>query len=159
MTSLPVSDPGSAAAWGSKRINPRPQSCLCLTWSGYPLNDDDDTKTVTIVFHLNNIEAKCELKFCNNDRHLPFCPTPTYLGLKLAYCSCFITLSSSFEGHPLQARHKQNWGQGFIFLLPQTAALPGSDTGSDVIKPASSFAIQNHQTACFMWCLMYGAHC
>ena len=41
MTSLPASDPGSAAVWGSKRINPRPQSCLCLTWSGYPSNDDD----------------------------------------------------------------------------------------------------------------------
>ena len=32
---LPASDPGSTAAWGSKRINLRPQSCLCLTWSGY----------------------------------------------------------------------------------------------------------------------------
>ena len=42
MTSLPASDPGSAAVWGSKRINPRPQSCLCLTWNGYPSNDDDD---------------------------------------------------------------------------------------------------------------------
>ena len=59
--------------------------------------------------------------------------------------------SSSFEGHPLQARHKQNWGRGFILLLPQTAALPESDAGSDVIKPASSFVIQNRQTACSMW--------
>ena len=42
MTSLPASDSGSAAAWGSKRINPQPRSCLCLTWSGYPSNDDDD---------------------------------------------------------------------------------------------------------------------
>ena len=67
--------------------------------------------------------------------------------------------SSSFEGHPLQARHKQNWGRGFILLLPQTAVLPGSDAGSDVIKPASSFVIQNRQTACSMWCPMYGAHC
>ena len=67
--------------------------------------------------------------------------------------------SSSFEGYPLQARHKQNWGRGFILLLPQTAALPGSDAGSDVIKPASSFVIQNRQTACSMWCPMYGAHC
>ena len=41
--------------------------------------------------------------------------------------------SSSFEGHPLQARHKQDWGRGFILLLPQTAALPGSDADSDVI--------------------------
>ena len=67
--------------------------------------------------------------------------------------------SSSFEGHPLQARHKQNWGRGFILLLPQTAALPGSDAGSNVIKPASSFVIQNRQTACSMWCPMYEAHC
>ena len=74
------------------------------------------------------------------------------------YCRSFVRLLS-FEGHPLQARHKQNWGRGFILLLPQTAALPGSDAGSDVIKPALSFVIQNRQTACSMWCPMYGAHC
>ena len=67
--------------------------------------------------------------------------------------------SSSFEGYPLQARHKQNWGRGFILLLPQTAALPESDAGSDVIKPASSFVIQNRQTSCSMCCPMYGTHC
>ena len=32
ITSLPASDSGSSAVWGSKRINPRPQFCLCLTW-------------------------------------------------------------------------------------------------------------------------------
>ena len=42
ITLLPASDPDSAAVWGSKRINSRPQSCLCLTWSGCPSNDDDD---------------------------------------------------------------------------------------------------------------------
>ena len=42
ITLLPASDPGSAAVWGSKRINPGPQFCLCLAWSGYPSNDDDD---------------------------------------------------------------------------------------------------------------------
>ena len=42
MTSLPASDLGSATFWCSKRIKPRPQSCLCLTWSGCPSNDDDD---------------------------------------------------------------------------------------------------------------------
>ena len=30
ITLLPASDPGSAAVWGNKRINPQPQSCLCL---------------------------------------------------------------------------------------------------------------------------------
>ena len=52
-----------------------------------------------------------------------------------------MSLSSSFEGHPFQVRHKQDWGRGFILLLPQTAKLPESDAGSGVIKPASSFVI------------------
>ena len=41
------------------------------------------TKTVTAALHLNNREAKRELKVYNNGRLLPFCPTPTYLGVKL----------------------------------------------------------------------------
>ena len=41
------------------------------------------TKTPTAALHLNNREAKCELKVYNNGRLLPFCPTPTYLGVKL----------------------------------------------------------------------------
>ena len=48
ITSLPASDPGSAAVWGSKRINPRPQFCLCLAWSGCPSNDDDDDDEVRL---------------------------------------------------------------------------------------------------------------
>ena len=40
-------------------------------------------KTVTAAFHLNNREAKRELNVYNNDRLLPFCPTPTYLAVKL----------------------------------------------------------------------------
>ena len=67
--------------------------------------------------------------------------------------------SSSFEGYPLQVRHKQDWGRGFILLLPQTAALPGLDAGSDVVTPPSSFDIQNRQTSCSMWCPMYRARC
>ena len=67
--------------------------------------------------------------------------------------------SSSFEGNPLQVRQKQDWGRGFILLLSQTAALPGSDVGSGIIKPASSFVIQNRQTSCSMWCPMYRARC
>ena len=35
--------------------------------------------------------------------------------------------SSPFEGYPLQVRHKQDWGRGFILLLPQVAALPESE--------------------------------
>ena len=54
-----------------------------------------------------------------------------------------IKSSSSFEGYSLQVRHKQDWDREFILLLPQTAELPESDAGSGVIKPASSFVIQN----------------
>ena len=35
------------------------------------------TKTVTTAFHLNNREAKRELKIFNNGKLLPYCPTPT----------------------------------------------------------------------------------
>ena len=41
------------------------------------------TKTLTAAFYLNNREAKRELKVYNNDRLLPFCPIPIYLGVKL----------------------------------------------------------------------------
>ena len=41
------------------------------------------TKMVMAALHLNNRETKCELKVYNNSRLLPFCPTPTYLGVKL----------------------------------------------------------------------------
>ena len=41
------------------------------------------TKTVTAAYHLNNREAKRELKVYSDDILLPFCPTPTYLGVKL----------------------------------------------------------------------------
>ena len=40
-------------------------------------------KTVTTAFHLNNREAKRELKIFNNGKLLPYCPSPIYLGVKL----------------------------------------------------------------------------
>ena len=42
-------------------------------------------------------------------------------------------------------------------LLLQAAVLSGSNAGSDVVKPASSFVIRNRQISCSMWCLMYEA--
>ena len=70
-----------------------------------------------------------------------------------------VASSSSFKGYPLQVRHKQGSGRGFILLLPYIATLPKSDAGSDVIKPASSFVIQNRQTSCSMRCPMYRTRC
>ena len=57
------------------------------------------TKTVTAAFHLNNREAKRELKIYNNGRLLPFCPTPTYLGVKL-------NRSLTFRHHLMALRKK-----------------------------------------------------
>ena len=42
------------------------------------------TKTVITTFHLNNREDKRELKdYNNNNKLLPFCPTPFYIRVKL----------------------------------------------------------------------------
>ena len=68
-----------------------------------------------------------------------------------------LSWSSSFGRASTLGQHKQDWGRGFILSLPQAAVLPKSDAGSDVVKPASSFAFQNRQTSCSMWCPMYGA--
>ena len=47
------------------------------------------------------------------------------------------------DENPLQVSYKQDWGRQFILLLPQTVVLPGSDAGSDGVKPALNFFIQN----------------
>ena len=39
------------------------------------------TKTMSAAFHLNNKEAKCELKVNFNNETLPFCSEPKYLGV------------------------------------------------------------------------------
>ena len=52
------------------------------------------------------------------------------------------------ERHPPMIKHKQDWGRGFILLQPQNAALSASDAGSDGVKPALGFAIQQSQTLC-----------
>ena len=63
ITSLPASDPGSAAVWGSKRINPRPQFCLCLAWSGCPSNDDDDDEDEYGLYIYRESNGKLQV-FC-----------------------------------------------------------------------------------------------
>ena len=67
------------------------------------------------------------------------------------------SLSSLFGKASTPGQSQTRRGRGFILLLPHAAVLPESDAASDVIKPASSFVIQNRQTSCSMWCPMYGA--
>ena len=92
------------------------------------------TKMVTTAFHLNNQEAKCELKVYNNNRLLPFHPTPTYLGVKLDRLFMF--------RHHLVALHKKlslcitllrrlvgsGWGAGAKTLRIATLSLVYSTT-------------------------------
>ena len=87
------------------------------------------TKTVTTAFHLNNREAKRELKVYNNGRLLSFCPTPTYLGVK-------VDRSLTFRHHLVALRKKlssrvtllrrlvdSGWGAGAKTLRIATLSL------------------------------------
>ena len=74
------------------------------------------TKTVTAAFHLNNREAKRELKVYNNGRRLPFRPTPTYLGLKLDRSLTFrhnlVALRKNISSRVTLLRRLVGWGWG-----------------------------------------------
>ena len=93
------------------------------------------TKTMTAAFHLNNREAKRELKVYNNGGLLPFCPTPTYLGVKL-------NRSIMFRHHLVALRKKlssrvtllrrllgSGWGAGAKTLRIATLSLVYSAAG------------------------------
>ena len=62
LTPLPASDSGNSAVWGSKSINPRLQSCLRLTWSGYRSNDDDVNYVLKYIGYAFYSERKREIK-------------------------------------------------------------------------------------------------
>ena len=92
------------------------------------------TKTVTAAFHLNNREAKRELKVYNNGRLLPFCPTLTYLGVKLdkslTFCHHLVALRKKLSSRVTLLRQLvgSGWGAGAktlrittLFLVYSTA--------------------------------------
>ena len=87
------------------------------------------TKTVTAAFHLNKREAKCELKVYNNGRLLPFCPTPTYLGVKLDRLLTFrhhlVALHKKLSLHVTLLRRLvgSGWGAGAKTLRIATLSL------------------------------------
>ena len=87
------------------------------------------TKTVTAAFHLNNREAKRELKIYNNSRLLLFCPTPTYLGVKLDRLLTFhhhlVALSKKLSSRVTLLRRLvgSGWGAGAKTLCIATLSL------------------------------------
>ena len=87
------------------------------------------TKTVTAAFHLNNREAKRELKVYNNGRLLSFCPTPTYLGVKLdrslTFCHHLVALRKKLSSRVTLLRQfvDSGWGAGAKTLRIATLSL------------------------------------
>ena len=87
------------------------------------------TKTVRTAFHLNNRGAKRELKVYNNDRLLSFCPTPTYLGVKLdrslTFCHHLVALHKKLSSCVtlLKRLVGSEWGAGAKTLRIATTSL------------------------------------
>ena len=87
------------------------------------------TKTVTAAFHLNNREAKRELKVYNNDRLLPFCPNPIDHGVKLdrslTFCHHLVALRKKLSSRVTLLRRLvgSGWGAGAKTLRIATLSL------------------------------------
>ena len=86
-------------------------------------------KTVTAAFHLNNREAKRKIKVYNNGRLSPFCPTPTYLGVKLdrwlTFCQHLVALCKKLFSHVTLLRRLvgSGWVAGAKTLRVATLSL------------------------------------
>ena len=82
-----------------------------------------------IAFHLNNREAERELKVYSNGRFLPFCPTPTYLGVKLDRLLTFlhhlVALRKNLSSRVTLLRQLvgSGWGAGAISLRIATLSV------------------------------------
>ena len=100
------------------------------------------TKTVTSAFHLNNREAKRELKIFNNGKLLPYCPTPTYLGVKL-------DRSLTFRHH-LEALRKKLSTR--VTLLRRLAG-SGWGAGAKTLRTAALSLVYSTAEYCApVWC-------
>ena len=84
---------------------------------------------MTTAFHLNNREAKRELKVYNNSRLLLFCPTPTHLGVKLdrslPFCHHLVALRKKLSSRVTLLRRLvgSGWGAGAKTLRIATLSL------------------------------------
>ena len=99
-------------------------------------------KTVTAAFHLNHREGKRELKVYNNGRLLPFCPTPTYLGIKL-------DRSLTFRHHLVALRKKLS---SHVTLLRRLVG-SGWGAGAKTLRIATLFLVYSTAEYCVpVWC-------
>jgi len=87
------------------------------------------TKTVSAVFHLNNKEAKRELKVKYNNETTPFCNEPKYLGVTLDRSLTYSRHLESFRKKLtsrvalLRRLAGSGWGAGATTLRTTTFAL------------------------------------
>ena len=99
-------------------------------------------KTVTAAFHLNNQEAKRELKVYNDGRLLPFYPTPNCLGVKLDRLLTF--------RHHLEALRKKLSSR--VTLLRRLLGL-GWGAGAETLRIATLSLVYSTAEYCApVWC-------
>jgi len=126
------------------------------------------TKTVSAAFHLNNKEAKRELKVSCNNEILPFFPEPKYLWIKLDRS---LTYRRHLESHrkKLTSRvllvrrlARSGWGAGATTLWTATLAWctqsqsTALQSGAAVLTPA--LLTPPSTTSCELWldaCVLY----
>ena len=100
------------------------------------------TKTVSPVFHLNNKEAKRELKVNFNNETLPFCSEPKYLG---------VTLDSSLT----YSRHRESLRKKLTSLVALLRQLASSGWGAVATTLRTATLALVHSTAEYcapVWC-------
>ena len=104
------------------------------------------TKPLTSAFHLNNRETKRELKVYN--RLLPFCPAPSYLGLKL-------DRSLTLRHHLVTLRKKVS---SSVTLLKRLVGA-GQIAGAKTLRTAALYLV--YSTAEYyapIWCRSVSRH-
>jgi len=100
------------------------------------------TKTVSAAFHLNNKEAKCELKVNFNNKNLPFCSEPKYLG---------VTLDRSLT----YRRHLESFRKKLTSCVALLRRLAGSGWGAGATTLGTATMALVHSTAEYcapVWC-------
>ena len=106
------------------------------------------TKMVTAAFHLNNRETKRELNVSNNDKPLSFCPTLTYLGMKLdkslTFCHHLVAFCKKLFSRVTLLRRlvRSGWGAGPKTL--RIAALSLVYSTAEYFKPVWCRSAHTH---------------
>ena len=100
------------------------------------------TKTVSTAFHLNNNEAKRELKVKYKNETLPFCSEPTYLGVTL-------DRSLTYRRH-LESLRKKLTSR---FALLRRLAGSGWGAGATTLRIATIALVHSTSEYCApVWC-------